>query len=212
MYSPTPSIEGDHPHFRARSASVVHGFTRRHLLSAAVVLTGSGLIGAANPAFGQPAPARPTPEQVTGPFYPVRLPADQDADLTVIAGTAVRALGTIVYLSGRVTNHLGEAVPHADVEIWQANAVGRYTHTADDNPQPIDPNFDGYARIRTDSEGRYRFKTMKPGAYPLTAVPGWNSQHAQQVERAQPEYHMIVDHRDAPASVPACHRSCGRLT
>ncbi|MBI5258571.1 MAG: protocatechuate 3,4-dioxygenase [Burkholderiales bacterium] len=122
-------------------------------------------------AFGQPAAARPTSEQVSGPFYPVRLPADQDADLTVIAGRTARAQGTLVYLSGRVTNVRGEPVPNADIEVWQANAAGRYTHPADDNAQPIDPHFDGYARIRSDADGRYRLKTIKPGAYP--AAPGW---------------------------------------
>ncbi|MBL8341180.1 MAG: intradiol ring-cleavage dioxygenase [Rubrivivax sp.] len=125
-------------------------------------------------AFAQQAPARATAEQVIGPFYPVRLPADQDADLTVIAGKDgkdARALGTIVYLSGRVTSLRGEPVPNAEIELWQANAAGRYTHAADVNPQPLDPHFDGYARIRTDAEGRYRFKTIKPGAYPAT--PTW---------------------------------------
>lgn len=125
------------------------------------------------PAASWPSRARPTAEQVVGPFYPVRLPSDQDADLTVIAGKDARALGSVVYLSGRVTNVRGEPVTNAELEIWQANAAGRYTHPADDNPQPLDPHVDGYARIRTGAEGRYRFKTIKPGAYPVTPVPGW---------------------------------------
>lgn len=173
MYSPTPSIDEGHPHSHASSALLGHGFSRRRMLTASAAITGAGLTGGVNLAFSQQAPARPTPEQVIGPFYPVRLPADQDADLTVISGKDARALGTFLYLSGRVTNPSGEPVPNAEIEVWQANAVGRYTHAADDNPQPVDPNFEGYARIRTDPEGRYRFKTIKPGAYPVSVVPGW---------------------------------------
>jgi protocatechuate 3,4-dioxygenase beta subunit len=56
-----------------------------------------------------------------------------------------------------------------NIEIWQANAEGRYSHPADPNTAPIDPNFQGYGVITTDAEGRYRFKTVKPGAYPATA-------------------------------------------
>lgn len=171
MFSPTPTIDDGHRHVHVRPRAPAHGFTRRHLLAASAAITGAGLSGAVLPAFSQQPAPRSTNEQVIGPFYPVRLPADQDADLTVIAGKDTRALGTIVYLSGRVTNLRGEPVPDADLELWQANAAGRYTHPADDNPQPVDAHFDGYARIRSDAEGRYRFKTIKPGAYP--AAPGW---------------------------------------
>jgi protocatechuate 3,4-dioxygenase beta subunit len=103
----------------------------------------------------------------------VRLPIDQDADLTVIAGKDARALGKVLYVSGLVTDLRGEPVVDAVLEIWQANAVGRYTHPADDNASPIDPNFEGYAKIRTGPDGSYHFKTVKPGAYPVTPVPGW---------------------------------------
>ena len=171
MHSPTPSIDDGHQHFHVGHAETGHGHTRRRLLTASAVIAGTGLAGGMNLAFSQPTSVRPTSEQVLGPFYPLRLPTDQDADLTMIAGRAARAQGTIVYLSGRVTNVRGEPVANADLEIWQANAVGRYTHPADENSQPIDPNFDGYARIRSDAEGNYRFKTIKPGAYPV--VPGW---------------------------------------
>lgn len=171
IISPTPSIDDGHRHVHNEPASATRGFSRRRLLAASAAFTGGGLTGLALPAFGQPARTRPTSEQVIGPFYPVRLPADQDADLTVVAGKETRASGTIVYLSGRVTNLRGEPVPDAELELWQANAAGRYTHPADDNTQPVDPHFEGYARVRTDAEGRYRFKTIKPGAYP--AAPGW---------------------------------------
>lgn len=73
---------------------------------------------------------------------------------------------------GRVLNAEGQPVRGARVELWQANSHGRHTHPSDRNPAPLDPNFEGYAVQTTDAEGRYRFKTIKPGAYP-TNTPGW---------------------------------------
>ncbi|PYM45528.1 MAG: protocatechuate 3,4-dioxygenase [Candidatus Rokuibacteriota bacterium] len=69
---------------------------------------------------------------------------------------------------GRVVNVQGQPVKGARVELWQANTHGRYTHPSDTNPAPLDPNFEGFAVQDTDAEGRYRFKTIKPGAYPAT--------------------------------------------
>ncbi len=135
---------------------------RRRILGSAVALGGlaaAAPLGAALPPF--------TPNQVMGPFYPVEKPLDQDADLTVIAGRDGTAEGQVVHVMGRVLNGRGEPVAGARVEIWQANAHGRYTHAYDTNPAPLDPNFEGYAVLATDAEGRYRFKTVKPGAYPV---------------------------------------------
>ena len=67
---------------------------------------------------------------------------------------------------GRVLNIKGEPVRGAKLEVWQANAHGRYTHPADMNTAPLDANFEGFALLKTDAEGRYKFKTIKPGAYP----------------------------------------------
>jgi len=109
---------------------------------------------------------RRTPTQVLGPFYPVVKPADQDADLTIIKGRTGRAAGQVIELAGRVVNRRGRPVAGARIEIWQANTYGRYAHPSDRNPAPLDPNFEGYALLITDSEGRYRFTTIEPGAYP----------------------------------------------
>ncbi len=106
-----------------------------------------------------------TTDLVLGPFYPVIKPVDRDADLTVIQGKPGRAQGQVIYVVGRVLNLKGEPVPGAEVEIWQANTFGRYTHPEDMNPAPLDPNFEGYGVQTADAEGRYRFKTVKPGAY-----------------------------------------------
>ena len=73
---------------------------------------------------------------------------------------------------GRVLNVQGDPIKGARVELWQANTHGRYTHPSDKNPAPLDPNFEGFAVQNSDAEGRYRFKTIKPGAYP-TNTPNW---------------------------------------
>jgi protocatechuate 3,4-dioxygenase beta subunit len=71
----------------------------------------------------------------------------------------------VLNVIGRVLNLAGEPVRTAKVEVWQANAYGRYTHPSDPNPAPLDPNFEGSAVLTTDSEGQYRFKTIA-AAYP----------------------------------------------
>jgi protocatechuate 3,4-dioxygenase, beta subunit len=109
---------------------------------------------------------RRTPTQTSGPFYPLEKPLDQDADLTLIKGHSQRAAGQVVHVTGHVRNAAGEPVAGARIEIWQANTHGRYTHPNDSNSAPLDPNFEGYASLTTDQQGRYRFKTIKPGAYP----------------------------------------------
>jgi protocatechuate 3,4-dioxygenase beta subunit len=99
-----------------------------------------------------------------GPAFgriPVR---PRDADLT--RQHAGEPLGERIILSGRVTDSDRSPVRNTLVEIWQANAAGRYVDPADDHPAPLDPNFTGAGRCMTDDEGRYRFVTVKPGAYP----------------------------------------------
>ncbi|HET8623716.1 MAG TPA: hypothetical protein VFM14_09165 [Gemmatimonadales bacterium] len=113
-------------------------------------------------------PARAlTPEQVMGPFYPVMKPLDRDADLTLVRGRRGHAQGTPIHVMGRVFNRKGEPVRGARLEVWQANAAGRYAHPSDTNPAPLDPNFQGYCLLETDADGRYRFKSIKPGAYAI---------------------------------------------
>jgi protocatechuate 3,4-dioxygenase, beta subunit len=112
-----------------------------------------------------------TPDQIVGPFYPVgKTPVG--GDLT----QGGKASGTILYLSGRVLNTDGKPQPGAEVEIWQANAKGRYDHVHDTNPAPLDPGFSHFGRLKTDAEGRYAFRTVRPTAYP--AAPGrWRPAH-----------------------------------
>lgn len=108
--------------------------------------------------------ARRTPDQILGPFYPVRLTADTSGDLT----HGGRAQGQVLLLSGRVTNLAGEAVVGARMEIWQANAHGKYLHPNDDNTAPVDPHFEGFALLTTGADGGYALRTVVPKAYPTS--------------------------------------------
>ena len=149
--------------------------SRRRVLKMALALGAVSLAAPLRSAFAQdavgfnPRGPMPTPDQILGPFYPVRKPTDGGTDLTRLKGRSGVAQGPIIYVMGRVMNLRGQPVPGVKLEIWQANAAGKYTHPNDLNPAPVDPNFEGYATVVTDSEGRYRFKTVRPGAYPVVA-------------------------------------------
>src|SRR6266404_2066830 len=136
---------------------------RREILRMSAVL---GIASAASTRFAlaQTAGQR-TPEQILGPFYPLKT-LGQNADLTKVPGRPGRAAGLVLNVVGRVLNLKGEPVRNAKVEIWQANTHGRYTHLSDHNTAPLDPNFEGSTLLTTDNDGRYRFKTIKPAAYP----------------------------------------------
>jgi protocatechuate 3,4-dioxygenase beta subunit len=147
--------------------------SRRSLLQMVIPVAGLAMLDPINIALAQEASLKQTPEQIMGPFYPVLKPLDRDWDLTRIVGKRGHAQGQIIHLTGRVLNSKGEPVRGARLEIWQANAKGRYDHPGDINPAPLDPNFQGFGVQVTDAEGRYRFKTIKPAAYPINPMnPG----------------------------------------
>jgi protocatechuate 3,4-dioxygenase, beta subunit len=116
------------------------------------------------------APQRPlivlpqTETELTGPAFGDERLGKHDADLT--RQHRGEPLGERIIVGGRVLDEAGRPVRDSLVEVWQANAAGRYRHDLDRHPAPIDPNFSGAGRCWTDSEGRYRFVTIKPGAYP----------------------------------------------
>jgi protocatechuate 3,4-dioxygenase beta subunit len=141
----------------------ISDLSRREILRMSVTL-GVANMASTRFAIAQTAEQR-TPEQILGPFYPLKT-LDRNADLTKVPGRPGRAKGLVLNVMGRVLNLKGEPVRNAQVEIWQANARGRYTHPSDTNPAPLDPNFEGSAMWTTDHDGRYRFKTIKPAGYP----------------------------------------------
>src|SRR5437870_8194330 len=105
-----------------------------------------------------------TLSEVTGPVFGYDDVKPTDSDLT--RQHDGEPLGERIVVSGRILDENARPVAHALVELWQANAAGRYRHAVDDHDAPLDPNFTGVGRVLTDGEGRYRFVTIKPGAYP----------------------------------------------
>ncbi len=151
--------------------------SRRDVLRAALV---SGAVlaipGCARPfreTVHQDELCRETPHMEEGPFYlngyDRTRPVSHNRDLTAVPGATGLPDGEIIYVTGRITGEKYRPLEGAMVEIWQANAKGRYTHIKDLNPAPKDPNFLGFGEAVTDENGMYSFKTIKPGGYP---VPG----------------------------------------
>lgn len=113
---------------------------------------------------------------VAGPTVPQAFVRRGDNDLTIHGKSA--PLGEKMVLTGRLLDADGRPVRRSLVEIWQANASGRYAHPGDRHEAPLDPNFSGIGRTFTDDEGRYRFVTVRPGAYPWKNHPfAWRPQH-----------------------------------
>lgn len=117
-----------------------------------------------------------TLSEVTGPIYGHGDIAETDNDLT--RQHSGEPLGERVVVAGRVLDDNGRPVPHTLIEIWQCNAAGRYLHRTDQHAAPLDPNFSGAGRTRTDANGNYRFVTIKPGAYPWkNHANAWRPRH-----------------------------------
>ena len=135
---------------------------RRMVLTAGLPLAVAALVPAPVAAAGLLA----TPRQSLGPFYPLTLPLDRDADLVQVRGRADTAAGTVAHVFGRVMDTEGRPVPGARVEIWQCNAFGRYHHPRAPANAPLDENFQGYGASVTDADGGYRFRTIRPVPYP----------------------------------------------
>ena len=108
----------------------------------------------------------PTPKEIEGPFYPITPQKDKDFDLTKVEGQSGVAKGTIVIVEGKIVDIDGGPIENASVELWQANAAGRYSHPHDQNKAPLDPEFQGWAIVLSGKDGGFRFKTIIPGSYP----------------------------------------------
>lgn len=111
-------------------------------------------------------PLPQTLSELTGPVYGHDNIRPLDNDLSQNAVVNGEPIGERIIVVGQVLDEDGRPVPNALIEIWQANACGRYIHKNDQHPAPLDPNFTGAGRVLTDANGEYRFTTIKPGAYP----------------------------------------------
>lgn len=114
---------------------------------------------------------QPTPAETEGPFYPLKAQKDRDFDLTRVEGQNGTAQGAIIFVEGRVLDTTGNPLADATVDLWQANAMGRYRHPDESDRNPLDPNFQGWAVVPSGRDGGFRFKTVFPGAY--SAGRGW---------------------------------------
>lgn len=110
-----------------------------------------------------------TLSELTGPVYGQESVLENDDDLT--RQHEGEPLGERIIVAGTVMDEDGRPIPNTLLEVWQANAAGRYIHVVDQHPAPLDPNFSGAGRCVTDSTGQYRFTTIKPGPYP------WRNHH-----------------------------------
>ena len=114
--------------------------------------------------------------EMTGPVFGHERVQPGDADLT--RQHAGEPLGERIIVAGRVLDEDGRPVPHTLIEVWQANAAGRYQHKNDNHDAPLDPNFTGTGRMMTDANGNYRFVSIRPGAYPWRNHPNaWRPAH-----------------------------------
>ena len=119
-----------------------------------------------------------TLSETSGPGYGEASIGTLGPDLTKSAIKNGAPLGERIIVGGRVLGEDGRPVPHTLLEIWQANAAGRYVHEADQHDAPLDPNFLGAGRCITDADGRYSFISIKPGAYPWLNHPNaWRPAH-----------------------------------
>jgi protocatechuate 3,4-dioxygenase beta subunit len=124
------------------------------------------------PAFRMP----PTITEDAGPrFSPALFPPS--VDLTTNT-TGQPSIGERIVIAGTITDEDGRPVPNTMIEVWQANATGRYDHPGDRHDAPLDPNFHGVGRVFTDEQGRYSLLTIRPGAYPWpNHYNGWRPTH-----------------------------------
>jgi protocatechuate 3,4-dioxygenase beta subunit len=134
----------------------------------------TGLRGPTQPLI----PLKQTLSELTGPVYGQESVGPLDHDLTRNARVNGEPLGERIVVAGRVLDEDGRPLPDTLIEVWQANAAGRYIHKSDQHDAPLDPNFRGSGRCVTDGEGRYKFYSVKPGAYPWGNHPNaWRPNH-----------------------------------
>lgn len=138
----------------------IRSISRRQLIFSGLSMA---LISAIDPALA--ARLLPTPLQTPGPFYPLKIPLDSDADLVNVRDRQQPAAGQVTHIFGRIMDEEGRPVREARVEIWQCDAYGFYHHPWDRGGR-ADPNFQGFGKTVAGPDGEFRFRTIKPVPYP----------------------------------------------
>lgn len=153
-----------------------------------LIIGGIGALVTSSARSQTPPPRRlvVTPPQIEGPFYPYNLPAEVDADLVRLGTDDAPALGQVVHLSGTVRGAGGRPYRNATVELWQADARGKYRHPEDTAGPARDARFQGYGRTTTDEAGAFRFRTIRPPAYLMDPARD---------DRRAPHFHLAVSTR-----------------
>lgn len=143
--------------------------------------------------------------ETSGPDFSHLKMGQHDNDLLLNFNHGGLPIGERIIVAGRVCDQYGKPIPHTLVEMWQANAGGRYRHKKDSYLAPIDPNFGGVGRALTDRDGNYSFRTVKPGPYPWRNGPNdW----ARSGSMNRPAQHQIALHAAGDRS--HCHKSPGQ--
>jgi protocatechuate 3,4-dioxygenase beta subunit len=137
-----------------------------------------------------------TPDMTEGPFFPDKLPLDQDNDLIRMTDHTTPAVGTITNLSGRVLDKNGNPVKDALVELWQADDHGTYIHTKGASQGERDPGFQGYGKFETAKDGGWKFRTIKPGLY----TGRTRHYHFGVTLKGQPRFATQLFFKDEPAN------------
>ncbi len=153
-------------------------------ISGLVAANLTGLVKASNIAWSL------TPTETEGPFYPLRAQKDKDLDLTRIKGESGRASGRVIVIELVVRDQSGKGLENVQVDLWQANAAGRYRHSQDKNKSPLDPFFQGWAIVSSDKDGKIQFKTVFPGVYPASNT--WNRPPHIHFKISKPSYGAIT--------------------
>lgn len=143
--------------------------SRRSFLKLGAGFVGAGMLQSQSISAATGLSCQPTAPQTEGPFYPGEKKFSNIQDLTWVPGSQTRALGQVVYITGKVVDTHCRPIGNANVEIWQACESGKYNNPKDPNPAKIDPNFLYWAETYTDETGFYSFKTVIPGSYPAAA-------------------------------------------
>lgn len=151
------------------SKIIMKAISRRSMVKLSMLGSIAGALGFSS-SFGKALAIMPTPSETEGPFYPVNDQRDKDADLTQVDGHAGIARGQHIIVSGQVTDIAGNPIDKVLLDIWQADTNGRYRHPHDPNTAKLDENFQGWAIIRSGTNGLFRFKTVMPGAYPASST------------------------------------------